>query len=238
MSLIFFISVLGGYWCSTIVFYASWRIDLLAPSVQFRHSVMSDSLQPHGLQQARLPCPSPTPGACSNSCPSSRWCHPTISCSVVPLSPWSQSFPASQSFPVNQFFTSGGQSIGFQIQLSPSNEYSGLISFRMNWFDLLAVQGPLKSLLQHHSSKASILQHLAFFIVQLSHPNPFGSLGRFIPRYFIFTLMVNEIISLVYLSGILSVYRNATDFYILILYPATLPNSLMNSGGIFRNFYV
>ena len=75
-------------------------------------SVMSDSLQPHGLQHARLPCPSPTPGACSNSHPSSQWCHPTISSSVVPVSPWLQLFPASGSFPVSQFFTSGGQSIG------------------------------------------------------------------------------------------------------------------------------
>ena len=75
-------------------------------------SVMSDSLQPHGLQHARLPCPSPTPGACSNSHPSSQWCHPTISSSVVPVSPWLQLFPASGSSPVSQFFTSGGQSIG------------------------------------------------------------------------------------------------------------------------------
>ena len=71
---------------------------------------------------------------------------------------------------MSQFFTSGGQSIGVSVSISPSNEYSGLISFRMNWLDLLAVQGTLESLLQHHNSKASILQHLAFFIVQLSHP--------------------------------------------------------------------
>ena len=75
-------------------------------SVQFSHSVMSDSLQPHGLQHARLPCPSPTPGAYSNSCPSSQWCHPTISCSVIPFSSCPQSLPASGSFPMNQFFTS------------------------------------------------------------------------------------------------------------------------------------
>ena len=79
-------------------------------------------------------------------------------------------FPASESFPVSQFFTSGGQSIGLQLQHSPSNEYSGLIFFRIDWLDFLAVQGTLKSLLQHHSSKASILCHSAFFIVQLSHP--------------------------------------------------------------------
>ena len=81
-------------------------------SVQFSHSVVSDSLRPHGLQHARLPCPSPTPGACSKSCPLSRWCHPTISSSVVPFCSCPQSFPASGSFPMSQFFSSGGQSIG------------------------------------------------------------------------------------------------------------------------------
>ena len=79
---------------------------------QFSWSVMSDSLWPHELQHARPPCPSQTPGACSNSCPSSQWCHPTISSSVVLFSPCLWSFPASGSFPVNQFFTSGGQGIG------------------------------------------------------------------------------------------------------------------------------
>ena len=78
-------------------------------SVQFSHSVMSNSLQPHGLQQARPPCPSPTPRACSNPCPLSRWCHPTISSSVIPFSSSRQSFPASGSFPMSQFFPSGGQ---------------------------------------------------------------------------------------------------------------------------------
>ena len=81
-------------------------------SVQFSHSVVSDSLQPHGLQRARLPCPSPTPGAYSNSCPSHWWCHPTISSSVIPSSSCLQSFPVSGSFPMSQFFTRGGQSIG------------------------------------------------------------------------------------------------------------------------------
>ena len=133
-------------------------------SVQFSHSVVSDSLRPHGLQHARLPCPSPTPGACLNSCLSSRWCHPTIPSSVVPFFSCLQSFPASGPFPMSQFFASGSQSFSFNI--SPSNEYSGLITFRMDWLDLLAVQGTLKSLLQHHSSKASILRHSAFFIVQ------------------------------------------------------------------------
>ena len=94
----------------------SW--NLWNVSLQFSHAVMSDSLWPHGLQHARLPCPSPTPGACSNSCPSSWWCHPTISSSVIPFSSCSQSLPASGFFPVSQFFASGGQSIGVSASAS------------------------------------------------------------------------------------------------------------------------
>ena len=123
----------------------------------------------HGLQHARLPCPSPTPGTCSNSCPSSWWCHPTISPSVIPFSSCLQSFPASRSFLRSQLFASHDQSIWVSASASvPSNEYSGLISFRIDLFDL-AVQGILKSFLQHHSSKASILWRLTFFIVQTEH---------------------------------------------------------------------
>ena len=133
-------------------------------------SVVSDSLRPHGLQHARPPCPSTTPEAYSNSCPSSWWCHPTTSSSVIPFSSRLQSFPASGSFLMSQFFASGGQSIKRSFRFSPSSEYSGLISFKINWLDLLAVQGTLKSLLQHHSSKASVLRCSAFFVVQLSHP--------------------------------------------------------------------
>ena len=130
---------------------------------------MSNSLWPHELQHARPPCPSPTPRVHSNSCPSSRWCHPAISSSVVPFSSCPQSLPASKSFPMSQLFPWGGQS-SFSFSISPSKEHPGLISFRMHWLDLLAVQGPLKSLLQHHSSKASILRCSAFFTVQFSHP--------------------------------------------------------------------
>ena len=126
---------------------------------------MLDSLRTHGLQHSRPPCPSPTPRTCLKSCPLSWWCHLTISSSVIPFSFCRQSFPASGSFPMSQFFTSGGQRIGVSASISPSNEYSGLISFRIDWFDFLAVQGTLKSLLQHHSSKASILHHSAFFMV-------------------------------------------------------------------------
>ena len=96
--------------------------------------------------------------------------HPTISSSVIPFSSHLQSFPASGSFLMSQFFASGGQSMSFSFSINPSNDHSGLTSFMMDWFDILAVQRTLKSLLQHHSSKASILWCSAFFIVQLSHP--------------------------------------------------------------------
>ena len=140
-------------------------------SVQFSCSVMSNSLWPHGLQHTRPPCPSPNPGAYSKPCPLTRWCHPTISSSVVPFSSCLQSFPASGSFQMSQFFTSGGQSIGVSASASVLPMYiQDWFSLGLTGLDLLAVQWTLKSLLQHHSSKASILQCSAFFIVQLSHP--------------------------------------------------------------------
>ena len=104
---------------------------------------MSDSLWSHGLHHTRPPCPSPTPGVHSNSCSLSQWCHPTISSSVVPFSSHLQPFPASGSFPVSQFFTSSDQYWSFSFSISPSNEYLGLIFFRIDWLDLLAVQGTL-----------------------------------------------------------------------------------------------
>ena len=130
---------------------------------------MSDSLQLHGLQHTSLPCPSLSPRVCSNSCPSSWWCHPTISPSVVPFSSCLQSFPGSFSHELTLHIR-WPKYWSFSFSISPSNDYLGLISFIIDWFDLLSVQGTLKSLLQHHSLKASILQHSAFFIVQVSHP--------------------------------------------------------------------
>ena len=138
-------------------------------SVQFIHSVVSDSLQPHGLQHARLPCPSPTPRAYSNSCPLSWWCHPTISFSVIPFSFRLQSFPASGSFQMSQLFASGGQSIGVSASASvlPMNIQDW---YPLGWAGWISLQSKgLSRVLQHHSSKASILQHSAFFILRLTY---------------------------------------------------------------------
>ena len=119
----------------------------------FSHSVMSNSLKPHGLQLTSLPCPSPTPRACSNSCPLSRWCHPTISSSITPFSSCLQSFPASGSFLMSWLFRIRWPKCwSFSFNISPSNEYSGLISFRTDWFDLLADQGTLKRLQRQSES--------------------------------------------------------------------------------------
>ena len=140
-------------------------------SVQSSHSAVFDSLWPHGLQHARLPCPSPTPRACSNSCPSSRWFHPTVLSSVVPFSSCLQSFPASGFFPMSQFFASRGQSIGASASASVL-PMSIQCWFPLGLTGLISLQSKgrtLKSLLQHHSSKASILWYSTFFIVQLSH---------------------------------------------------------------------
>ena len=135
----------------------------------FSPSVVSDSLWPHGLQNARLPCPSLSLTFFSNSCPLSQWCHPTISSSAAPFSSCSRSFPASVFSNELALRIRWPKYWSFSFSISPSNKYSGLISFRIDWFDRLAVQGALKSLLQHHNSKASILWHSSFFMVQLSH---------------------------------------------------------------------
>ena len=136
----------------------------LAGVSQFSCSVMSNSLQTHELQHTRPPCPSPTPRVHPNSCSLSQWWHPVISCSVVPLSSCPQSFPASGLFKWVRLFSSGGQSIGVSALalLLPINS-PGLISFRMHWVDLLAIQVTLKSLLQHHT-----VQKHQFFGTQLS----------------------------------------------------------------------
>ena len=148
-----------------------WTPRTYLLSVQFSHSVVSNCSWPHGPQHSRPPCPSPTPRVYSNSFAMSQWCHPTISSSVIPFFSCFKSFPASGSFQIGQLFASGGQSTGVSASTSvlpkSTQDWSPL-----GWpgLDLLAVQGTLKSLLQHHSSKALILRCSAFFIVQLSHP--------------------------------------------------------------------
>ena len=123
-------------------------------------SVMSDSLKPHGWQHTRLPCPSASPRVCSNSCPLSQWYHSTISfCHPLLLH---QGLSSESALHIKYW--------NFNFSISPSSEYSGLISFRIDCFNLLAVQGSVKSLLQHHKLKASVLHLSVYFIVQLSHP--------------------------------------------------------------------
>ena len=134
-------------------------------------SVVSDSLGLHGLQHTRLPCPLLSPRVCSNLRPLNWCCHPTISSTVIPFSSCPQSFPASESFPVSWLFASGGQSIGASVSASvlPMNIQDW---FPLGWTGLISLlfKGLSKSLLQHHSSKASVLWCSAFFMAQLSHP--------------------------------------------------------------------
>ena len=132
---------------------------------------MSNYLRPYGLQHARLHSPSPFPRACSNSCPLNQKFHPTISSSVIFFSSYLESFPASGSFPTGWLFISVVKYWSFSFSISLSNEYAGLISFRIDWFDHLATQGTLKSLLQHTTvQKYQFFSRSAFFVVQLSHP--------------------------------------------------------------------
>ena len=141
-------------------------IQLLSHSC-FSCSVMSDSMQIHGLQHPRLPYPSPCPRVCSDSCPLSQWCHPTISSSIVPFLSYLQSFPASGSFLWVSSLHQVAKVLELQLQ-HQSFQWIFRVDFPwIHWFDLLSVQGTL----QNHSSKASVLQRSAFFIVQMSHPH-------------------------------------------------------------------
>ena len=162
------------YFCQEIpVDRGPWQATLLwFSSVQFSHSVVSNSLRPHESQHARHPCPSQTPGVYSNSYPSSQRCHPAISSSVVPFSSCQEDILPSLRVFSNESVLRMRQPKywSFSFSISPSNEHPGLIFFGMDWLDFLAVQGTLKSLLQHHSSKASIFRLSAFLTVQLSHP--------------------------------------------------------------------
>ena len=163
-----FFSMMCSNWSLTFV---GKPLHTILYTVQFNHSVVSNSLWPHGPQHTRPPCPSPTPGVYSNSFPLSGWCHPVISSSGVSFSSCLQSFPSIRVFSNEsvlhirrpKYWT-------FSFSISPSNEHPGLISFRMDWLDLLAVPGTLKSLLQHHSSKTSIISStfLIFWIIFLN----------------------------------------------------------------------
>ena len=155
-----------------IIYYIKKRkVTESFSSVQFSCSVMSESLQPHGLQHTRPPCPSPIPGGHSNSRPSSLWCHPAISSSIVPFSSCPNSSQPQSLFQWVNSSHEVAKVLEFQLCICPSNEPPGLVCFRMDWLDLPEVQRTLNSLLQHHSSKASILWCSAFFMVHLSHPS-------------------------------------------------------------------
>ena len=180
-----FLKILFPFWCSVLVSFSVigyFPIILLPLIFSLVHLWPENTLSVSSVQslsqvwlfetpwtvahQATLS----TPGACANSGPLSRWCHPTMSSSVIPFSSCLQSFPVPGSFPMSVLCIMWPKYWSFSFSISPSNEYSGLISFKINLFDLLAVQGTLKSLFQHHSSKASVLQCSAFFMVQLAHP--------------------------------------------------------------------
>ena len=150
------------------VFQICWTWEIygtLSKKVQFS-SVVSDSLQFHEPQDTMPPCPSPTPRVYPNQCPLSRWCHPTISSLLLQPSIFPSISVLSNKSTLG---TRWPKYWRFSFNITPSNEHPGLNSFKMHWLDLRAVQGTLKSLRQHHSSKASVLRSSAFLIVQLSH---------------------------------------------------------------------
>ena len=161
--------------------------------IQFSGSVVSDSLWPHGLHHPRVPCPSPSPRACSNACPSNLWSHPTISSSVIPFSSRLQSFPASGSFPMSQLFISVAKVLELQLQ-HQSFQWIFRTNFLQNWLvwspcspkdsqESFSIPHPLGAGLapirdtglawcppsSYHSWEASVLRHSSFFMVQLSH---------------------------------------------------------------------
>ena len=177
--------------------------------VLFSHSAMFDSLQPRGLQHARLPWPSLSPGVCSNSCPLNWWCHLTISSSTAPFS-CPQSFPVSGSFPMNRLFASSGQSVG------ASTSASVLPMNIQGWFPLgltglipLLSQRTLQSLLQHHNLKASVFQCLAFFRLQL--PHLYMTMGKTI------ALTIQT-----FVSKVMSLLFNTLSRFVFLLYGRSL----------------
>ena len=167
---------------------------------------MSDSLWPHGLQHTRVPCLSLSPRVCSNSCPLSGWCYPTISSSVSPSPP---AISLSQHQGLFQWVGSSHQvEKNRSFSISSSNEYSGLISFRMDWFALLAVQRTLKSPLQHHSSKAWVLQRSALFVVQQAHP-------------YMTTGKTTALTIWIFVSKVMSLFFNTLSRFVIAFLPRT-----------------
>ena len=155
------------HWSQTSIYHITQECQFISVQSLSRVRLFAT----HEPQHTRLPCPSPTSGVHPNQCPSSQWCHPTISSSVIPFSSCPQSFPASGSFQMSQLFASGGQSTGVSALASvlPRNTQDW---FPLGWTGWISLQSKgLKSLLQHHSSKASIIRYSAFFTVQLSHPH-------------------------------------------------------------------
>ena len=167
---------------------------------------MPCSLWPHELQHTGLPCPSLPLRVCSDSCPLSGWCCLTI-CPLLPPSPFA--FNLSQHQDHFQWVSSSHQMAkvwSFSFSIKTSNEYSGLISFKIDWFDLLAVQGTLKSLLQHHNSKAPILRCSAFFMVQLSH-------------LYRTTRKVTDLTIQIFVSTIVSLFLNKLSRFVIAFLP-------------------
>ena len=156
-------------WLRSWTPYCQIQTYVCISSVQFSRSVMSNSLRPHESQHSRPACPSPTPGVHSHSRPSSRWCHPAISSFVIPFSSCPKFLPASVISNESTLCMRWPKYWCFSFSIIPSKEHPEVISFRMDWLDRLAVQGTLKGLLQHHTSKASVFQCSAFLTVQLSH---------------------------------------------------------------------
>ena len=172
------------------------------------HSVMSDSLWPHGLRHTRPPCPSLSSGVCSNSCSLIRWCHPTISSSVVPFSSHIQSFPASGFFSKeSDLCIRCPQYWSFSFNISHSNEYSGFISFRIHWFDLLAFQETLKSLLQHHVWKHQFFGTQPFLLSNSHLYMTTGNIWRF----------VGKVMSLLFIMLSMLFFEGASSFYISLI---------------------
>ena len=178
-------------------------------SVQFSRSVVSDSLQPHGLQHMRPPCPSKTPRVYSNSCPLSWWCHPTISSSVIPFFSCLQSFPASGSFLLSQFFTSGGQSIGVSASVFPMNIQDW---FLLGWTGWISLQSKgLSRVFNTTVQKHQFFQCSAFFTIQLSHP--YMTTGK--TTALIRRTLVDKVMSLLFnmLSRLVITFRPRTSIF-------------------------